>query len=141
MSDTSPTFHLNIDDYIELIGAQAFADAFIPAMQRIIDADKEVTVDELLHQFLGNLQDDATDHWLDEPEEDLVIKAEFEGQMLTFEEYKKKYGKPVSMRVGFYDWDEKKLMEPDLLYYVKLTIQNSDFIHKEKLLAKINSRG
>jgi hypothetical protein len=141
VSDQQPTFHINIDDYISVLGIQALADAFISAMQRIIDAEKEVTVDELLYAFLGNLQDDATDHWLEESEEDLVIKAEFNGEKITYKEYKKQYGFAPSMNVEFYHWNEKKLMEPDLLYYVKLTIENSDYPHKEKLLKQINLRG
>ena len=51
VSDQQPTFHINIDDYISVLGIQALADAFISAMQKIIDADKEVTVDELLYAF------------------------------------------------------------------------------------------
>ena len=40
-----------------------------------------------------------------------------------------------------YDWDEKKLLEPDLLYYVKLTVDSFDYPNKEKLLAQLNALG
>jgi hypothetical protein len=141
MRDHQQTFHININDYVEAVGVQAFADAFIPAMQNIIESGKEVTVDELLYAFIGNLQDDAVDYWMSESNTGQSIKSEFRGEMLTHDEYNIKYGDQYPIHVEFYDWDEKKLMEPDLLYYVKLTIENSDYIHKEKLLAKINLRG
>jgi len=141
MEKQQPTFHININDYLKVVGIQGFADAFIPAMERLIESGKVITVDKLLYEFVGNLQDDASDHWTDETEEDKIIKAEFNGEMLTYQEYNEKYGKSFSIRVEFYDWDEKKLLEPDLLYYVKLTVESSDYPDKDKLLAEINALG
>jgi hypothetical protein len=141
MSDTSPTFHINIDDYIAALGIQAFADAFIQAMQRIVDDEKEVTVNQLLTAFVGNLQDDATDYWIAPSDKTKAIKADFNGRKLTYDEYIDKYAAPISMHIEFYDWDEKKLMEPDLLYYVKLTVESFKYEFREKLLAQINLLG
>ena len=141
MSDTSPTFHIDINDYIAVLGIQAFADAFIAAMQRIVDDEKEVTLDQLLTAFVGNLQDDATDYWIAPSDKTKAIKADFNGKKLTYDEYRDQYAAPISMDIEFYDWDEKKLMEPDLLYYVKLTVESFKYEFREKLLAKINSLG
>lgn len=131
------TVHLDLFDYVKVAGEFGIADAFIPAMRNLVDAQQYITTGELLEALFNALRQDAIENWTEY--EDITITAN--GSRLTYRDFLEHYGQSAVINLELSDHDRTMLLEPRLIDYVRLTVNVSDYSDRDRLMSEIEVCG
>ncbi len=131
------TVHLDLFDYVDAAGEFGLADAFVPAMRELVDAQQYITTGELLDALFNRLQLDAIESWTEY--EDITVTAN--GSKLSHRDFLEHYGQSAVINLELSDHDRTMLLEPRMIDYVRLTINVSDYSDRDRLMSEIEGCG
>lgn len=131
------TVHLDLIDYVEAAGDFGIADAFVPAMRQLVDAQHYITTGGLLEALFNALRQDAINSWSEY--EEITITAN--GSKLTYKDFLEHYGQSAVINLKLSDHDRTMLLEPRMIDYVRLTVNVSDYSDRDMLMSEIEGCG
>ena len=131
------TVHFDLFDYVDAAGEFGIADAFIPAMRQLVDAQKYITTGGLLEALFNALKQDAIENWTEY--EKIPLRAN--GSNLTYRDFLEHYGQSTVINLELSDHDRTMLLEPRMIDYVRLTINVSDYGDRDRLMSEIEGCG